>query len=101
MFGSHFGWACSPLALTAESISWAIGRIFFVPHGQKTRPIIVAALSQNALPCLSPIVEAGLRAGVTHIFLEQEPPFKEVPAMEAAEIDYRALKSFLSSELLT
>ena len=45
---------------------------------------------------LKPIVEAGLRAGVTHIFVEQEPPFKEVPAMEAAEIDYRALKSFLS-----
>jgi hypothetical protein len=40
--------------------------------------------------------EAGLRAGVTHIFVEQEPPFKEVPAMEAAEIDYRALKSLLS-----
>jgi sugar phosphate isomerase/epimerase len=44
---------------------------------------------------LKPIVKAGLRAGVTHIFVEQEPPFKEVPAMEAAEIDYRALKSFL------
>jgi hypothetical protein len=31
-----------------------------------------------------------------HIFVEQEPPFKGVPATEAAEIDYRALKSFLS-----
>ena len=45
---------------------------------------------------LKPIVEAGLKAGVTHIFVEQEPPFKEVPAMEAAEIDYRVLKSLLS-----
>jgi sugar phosphate isomerase/epimerase len=45
---------------------------------------------------LKPIVEAGLRAGVTHVFVEQEPPFKEVPAMEAAEIDYRVLKSLLS-----
>jgi sugar phosphate isomerase/epimerase len=45
---------------------------------------------------LKPIVEAGLRAGVTHIFVEQEPPFKEVPAMEAAELDYRILKSLLS-----
>lgn len=45
---------------------------------------------------LKPIVEAGRRAGVTHIFVEQEPPFKDVPAMEAAEIDYRALKSLLS-----
>jgi sugar phosphate isomerase/epimerase len=45
---------------------------------------------------LKPIVEAGLKAGVTHIFVEQEPPFKEVPAMEAAELDYRVLKSLLS-----
>src|SRR5580704_9233335 len=45
---------------------------------------------------LKPIVDAGLRAGVKHIFVEQEPPFKEVPAMEAAEIDYRFLKSLLS-----
>jgi len=43
-----------------------------------------------------PIVEAGLKAGVTHMFVEQEPPFVEVPALEAAEIDYRALKSLLS-----
>ena len=43
-----------------------------------------------------PIVEAGLKAGVKHIFVEQEPPFKEVPAMEAAEIDCRYLKLLLS-----
>ena len=43
-----------------------------------------------------PIVEAGLKAGVKHIFVEQEPPFKDVPAMEAAEIDYQYLKSLLS-----
>ena len=43
-----------------------------------------------------PIVEAGLKAGVKHIFVEQEGPFKEVPAMEAAEIDYRYLKPLLS-----
>ena len=45
---------------------------------------------------LKPIVEAGLRAGVTHMFVEQEPPFKEAPAMEAAAIDCRVLKSLLS-----
>lgn len=44
---------------------------------------------------LKPIVQAGLKAGVTHVFVEQEPPFTEVPAMQAAEIDYRSLKSFL------
>jgi sugar phosphate isomerase/epimerase len=45
---------------------------------------------------LKPIVEAGLKAGVKHVFVEQEPPFKEVPALEAAAIDYRILKSILS-----
>ena len=43
-----------------------------------------------------PIVEAGLKAGVKHIFVEQEPPFKDVSVMEAADIDYRYLKSLLS-----
>jgi len=56
---------------------------------------ISAELGRGSID-LKPIVEAGLKAGVTHIFVEQEPPFKEVPAMEAAEIDYRALKSLLS-----
>jgi sugar phosphate isomerase/epimerase len=45
---------------------------------------------------LKPIVKAGLRAGVKHMFVEQEPPFTEVPAMEAAAIDYRVLKSLVS-----
>jgi sugar phosphate isomerase/epimerase len=45
---------------------------------------------------LKPIVEAGIKAGVKHIFVEQEPPFKQVPAMEAAAIDCRFLTSLLS-----
>ena len=45
---------------------------------------------------LKSIVDAGRKAGVKHIFVEQEPPFKDVPAMEAAQIDYRFLKSLLS-----
>jgi sugar phosphate isomerase/epimerase len=44
---------------------------------------------------LKPIVDAGLKAGVSHMFVEQEPPFKEMPAMEAAEVDYKALHSLL------
>jgi len=56
---------------------------------------ISAELGRGSID-LKPIVEAGLKAGVKHMFVEQEPPFKAVPAMEAAEIDYRALKSFLS-----
>lgn len=41
------------------------------------------------------IVEAGLKTGVKHMFVEQEPPFKDVPALEAAAIDYHFLKPLL------
>ena len=41
------------------------------------------------------IVAAGRRAGVRHIFVEQEPPFTEMPAMEAAAVDYAALRPML------
>jgi sugar phosphate isomerase/epimerase len=47
---------------------------------------------------LKPIVEAGLKAGVKHMFVEQEPPFKEMPAMEAAQADYKVLHSLLNHE---
>ena len=36
------------------------------------------------------------KTGVKHMYVEQEPPFKDVPALEAAEIDYHVLKSLLS-----
>jgi sugar phosphate isomerase/epimerase len=42
------------------------------------------------------IVAAGLRAGVRHIFVEQEPPFADMPAMEAAAVDYAALRPMLA-----
>src|SRR5215469_12158942 len=45
---------------------------------------------------LKPIVEAGLKAGIKHMFVEQEPPFKEMPALEAAAIDYQVLSGLLS-----
>ena len=43
-----------------------------------------------------PIVEAGLKAGIKHIFVEQEPPFKEMTPMEVAAADYAALHSLLA-----
>jgi sugar phosphate isomerase/epimerase len=45
---------------------------------------------------LKPIIEAGRKAGVRHMFVEQEPPFKEMPAMEAAAVDYQVLSSLLA-----
>jgi sugar phosphate isomerase/epimerase len=41
------------------------------------------------------IVAAGRKAGVRNIFVEQEPPFTEMPAMEAAAVDYAALRPML------
>ncbi len=41
------------------------------------------------------IVAAARKAGVRHIFVEQEPPFTEMPAMEAAAVDYAALQPML------
>jgi sugar phosphate isomerase/epimerase len=41
------------------------------------------------------IVEAGLKAGVKHMFVEQEPPFNEMTPMEAASVDYATLHSLL------
>lgn len=43
------------------------------------------------------IVAAGLRIGIKHMFVEQEPPFTEMPAMEAAAVDYTALHSLLAT----
>ncbi len=45
---------------------------------------------------LKPIVDAGVKAGIKHMFVEQEPPFKEMPALEAAEADYKVLNSLLN-----
>ena len=46
---------------------------------------------------LKPIIEAGRKAGIRHMFVEQEPPFKEMPALEAAQVDYTCLHSLLAA----
>ena len=35
-----------------------------------------------------PIFAAAKKAGVEHYFVEQEPPFVEMPALDAAKADY-------------
>jgi len=42
-----------------------------------------------------PIIAAARVARIEHFFVEQEPPFTEMPAMEAAKVDYEALKVLL------
>jgi sugar phosphate isomerase/epimerase len=41
------------------------------------------------------VVRAGRKAGIRHMFVEQEPPFVEMTAMQAAAVDYDALHSVL------
>ena len=47
---------------------------------------------------LKSIVEAGRRAGVKHMFVEQEPPFNDMTPMEAAAVDYTCLHSLLEGK---
>jgi len=42
-----------------------------------------------------PIIAAAKRAGVEHFFVEQDPPMKDMTAMEAAEVDFKYLKSVM------
>jgi len=44
---------------------------------------------------LKSIVEAGRKAGIKHMFVEQEPPFKEMAPLEAAQVDYECLHGLL------
>jgi sugar phosphate isomerase/epimerase len=46
---------------------------------------------------LKQIVDAGRRAGIKHMFVEQEPPFKEMTPLEAAAVDYRCLHGLLAA----
>jgi len=43
------------------------------------------------------IVEAGKKAGIRHMFVEQEPPFKEMTPLAAAQVDYRYLHGLLAT----
>jgi sugar phosphate isomerase/epimerase len=47
---------------------------------------------------LKAIVDAGKRAGVKHMFVEQEPPFKDMTPMEAAAVDYACLHGLLEGK---
>lgn len=42
------------------------------------------------------VVRAGRRNGIEHMFVEQEPPFVEMSALQAAQVDYEALHSALA-----
>ncbi len=45
---------------------------------------------------LKPIVAAGKKIGIRHMFVEQEPPFTEMPAIEAAQVDFSTLHGLLA-----
>lgn len=45
---------------------------------------------------LKTIVDAGRKLGIKHMFVEQEPPFQEMPPLEAAQVDYQCLHGLLA-----
>jgi sugar phosphate isomerase/epimerase len=46
---------------------------------------------------LKAIVATGRKIGVKHMFVEQEPPFKEMTPMEAAAVDFKTLHALLAT----
>jgi sugar phosphate isomerase/epimerase len=69
-----------------------------------TRPVTALMAADGPVPTelgrgsvdLKIIVEAGRKAGVRHMFVEQEPPFKDMAPLEAAAVDYNCLHSLLA-----
>lgn len=69
-----------------------------------TKPVTALAAPDGPVPTelgrgsvdLKNIVEAGRKAGIRHMFVEQEPPFKEMTPLEAAAVDYNCLHSLLA-----
>jgi hypothetical protein len=41
-------------------------------------------------------LDAAAKGHITYIFVEQEPPFTEMPALEAIKVDYDYLKKLQS-----
>jgi hypothetical protein len=46
------------------------------------------------------IISAARAAHVKHFFIEQEPPFVDMSSLEAARVDYLALKTLISQSWL-
>jgi len=69
-----------------------------------THPVTIFGAPDGPVPTelgrgsidLLPIVEAARKIGVRHFYVEQEPPYTEMPPLEAAAVDYRALHSLLA-----
>ena len=68
-----------------------------------TKPVTIFNAPDGPVPTelgrgsveLKAVVEAGRKAGVKHMFVEQEPPFKEMTPLEAAAVDYTTLHGLL------
>ncbi|MFZ0631857.1 MAG: sugar phosphate isomerase/epimerase [Acidobacteriaceae bacterium] len=68
-----------------------------------THPVTIFGAPDGPVPTelgrgsidLLPIVKAARRIGVRHFYVEQEPPYKEMPPLEAAAVDYATLHSLL------
>lgn len=68
-----------------------------------TRPVTIFGAPDGPVPTelgrgsidLLPIVKAARRIGVRHFYVEQEPPYVEMPPLEAAAADYATLHSLL------
>lgn len=70
-----------------------------------TKPVTTLMFSGGPTPTelgrgqvdLKAIVATGRKIGVKHMFVEQEPPFKEMSPLEAAAVDFKVLHSLLAT----
>lgn len=105
-FEADCGWmkvgGADPVALlTRHPGRFALVHIKDFKH--VTHPVTIFGAPDGPVPTelgrgsidLLPIVKAAREIGVRHFYVEQEPPYREMPPLEAAAADYAALHSLL------
>ena len=98
------GWAVSAGATPAKYFAAHPGR-FRMLHIKdfKPTPAPSTSLAQDKRPQgtelgrghidYRPILNAAIASGIKEFYIEQEPPFQEMPALAAVRVDYDALRS--------
>jgi sugar phosphate isomerase/epimerase len=105
-FEADCGWmkvgGADPVALLTRH-SERIALVHIKDFKNVTKPVTIFGGPDAPVPTelgrgsidLLPIVKAARKAGVRHFYVEQEPPYKEMPPLEAAAVDYACLHSLL------
>jgi sugar phosphate isomerase/epimerase len=106
-FEADCGWmkvgGADPVALLTEH-AHRFALVHIKDFKNLTHPVTIFGAPDGPVPTelgrgsvdLLPIVKAARQIGVRHFYVEQEPPYKDMPPLEAAAVDYKALHSLLA-----